>query len=198
MARPREFDDDAVMSKVADLFTEHGYNGTSISMLTEATGMGKQSLYNAFGDKEALYLKAVDCSVSRHAQHLTGMDAAATGRLAVEAFFNVLVGACAHPDPAQNNCIVSSGLLEGIDSPLIPAKLEEIWAANHRFLSAAVERGQADGSIRRDLSAPDMADILLTLTSGLRVSARAIKQKTQLQNIVRHCLEILNPPPDAA
>jgi TetR/AcrR family transcriptional regulator, transcriptional repressor for nem operon len=193
MARPREFDDQVVLDQVSDVFTAYGYNGTSMHMLVEATGMGKQSLYNAFGDKEALYVQAVDCVVSRFAKRLDGLQRTATGLQGIEMFFGVLTGECVSDDPAVNNCIVSSGLLEGIEGDLIPAKLESTWRSNHEFLSAQLERGQADGSVRRDMRAQELADIAMVLMSGLRVSARAIKNKSQLQKAAQQCLEILKP-----
>jgi TetR/AcrR family transcriptional regulator, transcriptional repressor for nem operon len=193
MARPREFDDLVVLDQVADVFTAHGYNGTSMHMLAEATGMGKQSLYNAFGDKETLYVQAVDCAVTRFGKRLDGMQHAKTGLQGVEKFFEVLTDACMSADPAENNCILSSGLLEGIEGKLIPSKLESAWRNNHQFLSAQLERGQNDGSVRRDIHTRELADIAMVLMSGLRVSARAVKDKSLLKKSVLQCLEILKP-----
>ncbi len=193
MARPRQFDDDVVMNRVADLFTTHGFTGTSMSMLTEATGMGKQSLYNAFGDKEALYLQAVDFASARFGASLQGVHRAATGRAMVDEFFSVLITACMSANPAENNCILSSGLLEGIDGELVPDKLSTLWQGNQKFLVRLVQVGQRDGSIRKDLTSTELADVLMTLMSGLRVSARAIKQKTKLKTVMSNCLEVLQP-----
>jgi TetR/AcrR family transcriptional regulator, transcriptional repressor for nem operon len=193
MARPREFDDQAVLERVADVFTAHGYNGTSMQMLVQATGMGKQSLYNAFGDKEALYVHAIECASSRFGNRLAGVQATKTGLEAIELFFGVLTKACMSADASENNCIVSSGLLEGIEGTSISDKLESTWRTNHQFLTAQLARGQADGSVRSDLRPEALADIAMVLMSGLRVSARAIKEKSQFKNAVKQCLEILKP-----
>jgi TetR/AcrR family transcriptional regulator, transcriptional repressor for nem operon len=193
MSRPREFDDQTVIEQVADVFTSHGYNGTSMSMLVEATGMGKQSLYNAFGDKEQLYLQAIDCAASRFGKRLNKMTSAKTGFEAISIFFTVLVGACSSADAAENNCIISSGLLEGIEAPLISEKLQRTWNNNHEFLREQLARGQQDGSIRKDQSPKDLADIAMVLMSGLRVSARALNQTSQIKNAAQHCLELLKP-----
>jgi AcrR family transcriptional regulator len=60
MPRPREFDPDLVLDRAVELFWAKGYEGTSISDLEEHLGMGRQSLYGAFGDKHELYVKAMD------------------------------------------------------------------------------------------------------------------------------------------
>ncbi|MBC7940790.1 MAG: helix-turn-helix transcriptional regulator, partial [Chitinophagaceae bacterium] len=65
MGRQRLFSDDEVIEGVADLFAARGFKGTSVQMLADACGLGKQSLYNSFGDKQTLYLKALDCASAR-------------------------------------------------------------------------------------------------------------------------------------
>ncbi len=193
MPRPRDFDTAVVLDRVADVFTEHGFHGTSMATLTDATGLGKQSLYNAFGDKESLYLQAVDHSGNRFGRRLDAMASAKTGREAIDVFFSVLLGVCMSDKPSENNCIVSSGLLEGIEAGGIADKLQEKWQFSRQHLRSAVARGQKDGSIRADVPALELADMLMTLMSGLRVSARAMQQKHQLKKITKLSLGVLDP-----
>ena len=148
MAREKQFSEAQVLDEVADLFTSHGYQGTSLAMLLDATGLGKQSLYNCFGDKRALYLKSLDCSTARYQAVHEQMRSAATGRAAVECFFDHVVGKCDSAEAADKSCIVAAGLLEAVDDALIVQTLRAKWAASHEVLRAAVERGQKDGSIR--------------------------------------------------
>lgn len=56
MARPREFDTDKALHLMTQLFWEYGYDGTSMHDIERATGLRKQSLYRAFGDKRGMYL----------------------------------------------------------------------------------------------------------------------------------------------
>ena len=60
MARPRTFDEDDVVAAARDEFWDRGYAATSVDDLTAATGLGKGSLYGAFGDKHSIYLRALD------------------------------------------------------------------------------------------------------------------------------------------
>ena len=173
MAREKQFCEAAVLEEVADLFTSHGYQGTSLAMLLEATGLGKQSLYNCFGDKRALYLKSLDCSGARYAAVHAQMQAAANGREALERFFDHVVGKCDSADAADKSCIVAAGLLEAVDDPLVVQTLRAKWVASQEVLRAAVERGQKDGSVRNPAPSAALADLLLALVAGLRVNARA-------------------------
>jgi TetR/AcrR family transcriptional repressor of nem operon len=185
MARPRQFDEQEVRERIADVFTTNGFRGTSLAMLTDAAGVGKQGLYNAFGDKQALYLQALDDVSDRFAGLAQVMAASPTGRAAIETFFARHAALCTDRDPAVNNCIVSAGLLEGLDEPLVTHKLCQKWGATHLLLTQAVQRGQRDGTVRSDIPADDWARLLMTLTSGLRVTARALRDESALITTLR-------------
>ncbi|WP_263993360.1 TetR/AcrR family transcriptional regulator, partial [Mycolicibacterium fallax] len=64
MPRPRQFDEAAVIAEARDVFWTRGYASTSLEDLTTATGLGKGSLYGAFGDKRGLFLRALDAFVA--------------------------------------------------------------------------------------------------------------------------------------
>jgi TetR/AcrR family transcriptional repressor of nem operon len=192
MSREKQFSEAQVLDEVADLFTSHGYQGTSLAMLLDATGLGKQSLYNCFGDKRALYLKSLDCSTARYQAVHEQMRSAATGRAAVECFFDHVVGKCDSTEAADKSCIVAAGLLEAVDDALIVQTLRAKWAASHEVLRAAVERGQKDGSIRNPAPSAALADLLLALMAGLRVNARAELGAARLQRSVDLALAVLD------
>ncbi len=194
MPRERCFDTDEVVDHVADLFLTHGYGGTSLSMLCDATGLGKQSLYNAFGDKKALYLKAVERSVARVGLLATGMKQAPDGRQAIGRFFDGIVGLCASPRPAENSCIVSNGLLESIDDLELRVMLHDKWRLTHETLRAEVERGQRDGSIANPSPSAALADLLISVMGGLRVAAKAGADEARLRSTARLALSLLDQP----
>ncbi len=171
MPRDKTFSEPQAAEQMADVFAAHGYLGTSMAQLEAATGLGRQSLYNAFGDKAALYRRAVDEAAGRAAPLQRQMQAAASGRAAIECFFKALLDDCASPDPARQRCIVTCGLLEGLDDA-VHAHLEHKWLATHELLRAQIERGQRDGSIVAKQPSALLADRLMLLLGGLRVMAR--------------------------
>jgi TetR/AcrR family transcriptional regulator, transcriptional repressor for nem operon len=193
MPRPRAFNDRDVTDQVTDVFTAHGYHGTSMAMLTEAAGLGKQSLYNAFGDKQALYLQALDCVAERWAGTRAKLAQATSGRAAVDVFFQDVLQACTSADPAQHTCIVSAGLLEAIDDDAVADKLRQKWCGTESLLRQCVDRGRRDGSIRSDVPAADLARLLMTLMSGLRVTARATPDARHIKATLRLALQVLEP-----
>jgi TetR/AcrR family transcriptional regulator, transcriptional repressor for nem operon len=192
MNRPRHFDLERLRECVTDVFVKHGYRGTSMSMLTEASGLGKQSLYNALGDKEAAYLQALECASQRYAGLQSAMQDAPDGRRAVHRFFAQVIEVSASTDPAHNVCMLTAGLMEGIEAEAITTKLQEKWHALCNLMQLAIERGQQDGSIRRDVASDALCALLVTLMAGIRVSAKAPTDRVSLETTVRWALKLLD------
>jgi TetR/AcrR family transcriptional regulator, transcriptional repressor for nem operon len=192
VSRSRSFSSAATWQQLADVFVERGYDGTSLAQLEAASGLGKQSLYNAFGDKKAMYLGAVECAVARAAGVQALMQAAPSGRQAVQVFFDHLAQDCASGDPNRQSCIVSAGLLEGIADADIQQRLQAKWNATHTLLAAAVARGQADGSVIHTARPRDLADHLMAAMSGLRVMARTQPGAARLKRVSAKALSLLD------
>lgn len=192
MSRERSFSEPEALDRLTDAFSTHGYGGASLALLQQATGLGKQSLYNTFGDKQAMYLQAIDCAVQRAEHSIAAMQAAPNGRGALALHFDTLVRSCASSDPAQRNCIVTSGLLEDLGEAPLVWELTSRWQATHELLSATVERGQRDGSIANAAPSAELAEVLIALISGLRVAARAGRSQAQMERLVALALGILD------
>src|SRR5436309_14908630 len=98
--RPREFDREAALEQAIDVFWRHGYEATSISDLTSAMGINPPSLYAAFGDKETLFMEAVErYQQARLAEVTRAFDAERTARGAVERLLKEAAAAL-----ARENC----------------------------------------------------------------------------------------------
>jgi TetR/AcrR family transcriptional regulator, transcriptional repressor for nem operon len=192
MSRGKSFSPAATLQQVADVFVERGYDGASLAQLEAASGLGKQSLYNTFGDKKAMYLAAVECATSRWAGVQALMQSAPDGRQALQRFFDALSQDCASSDLQRQSCIVSAGLLEGIDDYDIRQRLQAKWNGTHALLKGAVSRGQADGSIANTDRPQDLADHLMTAMSGLRVMARTQLGAARLKRVAAHALSVID------
>src|SRR5678815_522991 len=84
MGRPRAFDIDQALDQALRVFWEKGYDGASVADLTEAIGINPPSLYAAFGNKEALFKKALDRYEAKRDQIMEEAFAAPTAREAVK------------------------------------------------------------------------------------------------------------------
>ena len=192
MNRPRNFDLDSLRERVTDVFAKHGYHATSMSMLSDACGLGKQSLYNVLGDKEAAYLQSIDCAAARNAALVAAMAEASDGRSAIDRFFAAALGSCPDTPTASNSCLMTAGLLEGVQAEAIAAKLREQWTELCALMQRTVERGQHDGSIRPDVAAEDLCAVLVTLLVGTRVASRTPTDSQVLERTVQWVLKLLD------
>jgi AcrR family transcriptional regulator len=91
MARQREFDEGTVLDAAVLCFWKQGYEATSVRDLVAQTGITSASLYNAFGDKRALYQKALDHFVEASVADRIRRCEALPPRQAIEAFFEDIV-----------------------------------------------------------------------------------------------------------
>lgn len=193
MARPREFDEQAVLHAAVQCFWNHGYEATSVRDLINCTGLTAASLYNAFGDKRALYGKALDHYVEASiADRMTRVEKLAP-REAISAFLAEIVKRSL-ADRQHKGCMLVNAAL---DVAPHDADVREIVAGVlvriEAFFSRCIEAGQADGTITRSLPAKDLAAHLLGVLMGVRVLARVRPESDLLESVVATALSVLAP-----
>src|ERR1700692_14530 len=92
MARPKEFDREMALKRAISVFGDHGYEGSSTDMLLRAMGIGRQSLYDTFGDKRQLYLEALQHYIADSvSEQIRALNTAPTAIAGIEAALEVLV-----------------------------------------------------------------------------------------------------------
>lgn len=150
VGRPRAFDSDLALEKALNVFWRKGYDGTSLADLTEAMGINKPSLYSAYGNKEQLFLKAIDLYESRPCSSFLPALEKAT---AYEVAEYMLLGAANSlaDDSHPQGCVIVQGALscsdaaESIKEALIAKRLEGEAKLTARFIQA-IEEGDLPSS----------------------------------------------------
>lgn len=196
MARPREFDEDVVLEAVIQCFWKRGYEATSIKDLVDHTGIVAASLYNAFGDKRALFRLALDRYAERSVGERIRRCEKLPPREAIEAFFRDIVERSLS-DPHHKGCLLVNSALEV--APHDPEFQESISLVLRRieaFFFKSVRKGQAAGSITRSLAARKLAQHLLAVLMGVRVLARVRPERTLLHGVIEPALAILEHTPN--
>lgn len=173
MARSKSFDEDAVLDQAVQLFWERGYEGTSVADLEAHLGLGRQSLYNTFGDKQALFLKALD-----RYRHDVGEKAMATlnapgaGLDAIRAFFRWSVEVLTASEP-RRGCLVSNTILErGSQDPETLLRCNHARDVLERAFRRTLAQAKAQGDVAADLDVEATATLLMTQNYGLNVLAK--------------------------
>jgi TetR/AcrR family transcriptional regulator, transcriptional repressor for nem operon len=193
MVRSRSFDEDLVLDAAMERFWEHGYVATSVRDLGEAMGLGAASLYNAFGDKRALFERCLDRYLDANMRaRIARLEATLPPREAIEALLGEIVERSMHD---RLGCMLVNSALEvaphdAAIAEVVAARLSELEA----FFRRCVVAGQRDGSIDVQRDASDLARLLLTTVIGLRVLARGRPERELLEGAVRQVLVLLNTP----
>ncbi|UYO93081.1 TetR/AcrR family transcriptional regulator [Pollutimonas sp. M17] len=194
MARPREFDEEAVLDKAVLCFWNQGYEATSVRDLINETGLTGASLYNAFGDKRALYQRALDhyvnCSV---AQRIQSCDALPP-REAIGAFFADIVQRSLS-DPQHKGCMLVNAALElAPHDPEFQEVIAGVLMRIEHFFLEHLRAGQSDGSIGKSTPPELLAKHLLGVLMGVRVLARVRPEPGLLKGVVAPALSLLDIP----
>jgi AcrR family transcriptional regulator len=170
--RPRAFDRDAALRTAMELFWRHGYEGTSVKMLTEALSITPTSLYAAFGAKDDLFDAAIELYDSPGTTPTDHGLAVAPTRQAIETVLRA--NADAYTDPATpGGCmVVLSAVNLGAGHDHVGRKLAERRRRDLRKLEDRVERGIAEGDLPSTLDAGLAAGYVQTVLHGLSVQAR--------------------------
>lgn len=195
MARPREFDEDKALDAAIDCFWRRGLEPTSVRDLAADMGINGPSLYNAFGDKRALFVRALDRYAARSMrERIRRLEQLHPPKAAVQAFFAELI-ARSLADRDRRGCFIVNSALEVAphDRTLcdtIAGYLGEIEG----FFRRCLERARADRSIPAGIDPADGARLFLGLVLGLRVAARARPERALLEGMVRPALGLLERP----
>jgi TetR/AcrR family transcriptional repressor of nem operon len=179
MARPREFDEGAVLDAAVLCFWKQGYEATSVRDLVGHTGITAASLYNAFGDKRSLYEKALDHYVEESiAERIRRCESLPPLR-AIEAFFEEIVKRSLN-DRDRKGCMLVNAALD---------------VASHDPAFRKVIAEVLDGTITRSLAAATLAQNLLGVLMGIRVLARVRPERALLEGVAAPALARLRAEP---
>lgn len=192
MARPREFDEPAVLDAAILCFWKQGYEATSVRDLAQSMGITGASLYNAFGDKRSLFGRALDRYLDlRMRGFIARHEASGSPRQAIEEFLREAIRRSVEDKDRRGCLLVNSSLELAPHDPecreVIDAALSEIEG----FFLRCVTRGQQDGTIAATRSPDDVAKALFGILLGLRVMARVRPERAVLEGMVSPVLSLL-------
>jgi AcrR family transcriptional regulator len=188
MGRHREFDVDKALDAALLVFWQKGYEGASYTDLTQATGVERPALYSAFGNKEALFLKALERYYSHYLAFFTEALELPTSRQVAEHILRHSVELMTrHAD--CRGCLGIQGALAGSDEAesvrqaLIDARTEGEQQLRQRF-----ELARQQGDLPQTADCAALASYVAALTHGMAVQAKAGFSRQALDAVVDHAL----------
>ena len=191
MVGTRQFDEDALLEVALRTFWQHGFAATSMIDMAEATGIQRGSLYNAYGDKERLFLLAYDRYANGFLdsvrQALSNLDPT----LALTALFKGIIASMIEGAPSRG-CLTTKTALE---LPLAGKTIEGRVKQLIEDFTALVRDALSTPAARRKLSCDPgaAADLVVTFTRGLAVMERAFHDSRHLEKMSEQFVRILVP-----
>ena len=189
MGRPREFEEQAVVTDALQLFWKQGYRATSIPDLLKVTGLERGSLYKAFNDKRSLFDRAFDTYLRSGRSAMTQtLTAAGTPRERIAAWLSQVAQGCSGAVGGPG-CLAVNVMVELAPfDPAVRVRLQRHWGIVEAALAKTLAEGQRACEIRSDVSACELAQMILRMVAGVAVFSRQ-GNRTNVFKTVLHLLE---------
>lgn len=171
-------------------FWEHGYEGTSIGDLTEATGVTAPTLYAAFGSKEALFEACLDGFAERiWPERLRRLRENESAYDAI-AFYLTDSARQFAGEQGPKGCLVASAALQvATDNQSISDMVARLRAETLANLAGCLERGKARGDLPDDTDTAGLARFYYAVTQGMAVQARDGATAKELMPVVENAMK---------
>jgi TetR/AcrR family transcriptional regulator, transcriptional repressor for nem operon len=191
MARSKEFEENVVLEKAMKLFWEQGYEKTSMTDLVKQMGIHRRSLYDTFGDKHTLFLKAMDRFRDKVSAELVGeVKRSKTATEALQLIFSFVI--CGEEDSPSGCLMVNSAVELAIRDAEVDVKTTELFTLSEQLFKDIILWGQQDGEFRSDYNANDLAEHLHAVYVGLRVMTRTSIRKEKLHRLANLSIKLLS------
>lgn len=178
--RPRAFDVDAALDRALEVFWRQGYEGTSLSDLTTAMGVNRPSLYAAFGNKEELFVKALDRYTAGPGAYAAQALTAPTAREVVERLIRGAVELTTGPHTPPG-CLTTQGV-HACDPDSAPVRQAAI-ACRMAGEAALRRRLEQAADLPAGCDPVTLARLVHTITDGLAVQAAAGRTRDELRQV---------------
>ncbi|MFI0738062.1 TetR/AcrR family transcriptional regulator [Streptomyces sp. NPDC021100] len=190
MGRPKQFDPDLAVERAMEVFWSKGYAATTPQDLVDALGIGKGSLYNAFGSKRELFERAL-CRY-RDGQALALVELLEADGPVKELLRRTLrlLAEMDLSDPVRRGCMAvnTAAELGGRDEEAV-ALVRRMFDRTEDAFRALIEKGQRTGEIAAGRDARDVGSLLLSTVIGLRLMARVADGPERLDRVINAVID---------
>lgn len=192
--RPRGFDTGEVLGAATERFRTRGYAGTSLDDLVDATGLQRPSLYAAFGDKHALYLKTLEhyWRLSLVAVHEALADDQQTLETALMRVYDGQLSIYFSDDGLSRGCFaIGTATTEAVEDAEIRCALAEGLRALDADFEARLRVARARGELKNDADPAALAVLASATLHTIAIRARAGVPRAELREIARKAVRVI-------
>jgi TetR/AcrR family transcriptional repressor of nem operon len=173
------------------VFWQMGYSATSISDLEEATGLKRQSLYNAFGDKQELYKKTLQRYLERNQEALVPLQSARAGVKELKQLILQNLGVQAEHD-CRACMVVKTAFDQQVDDPAIREAVRHSGMATRKLFAKVLSQAQERGEIGTHADPKQLAAYLFSVMNGLSALAQTGASRREVERALEFAFQGLN------
>jgi TetR/AcrR family transcriptional regulator, transcriptional repressor for nem operon len=192
MARPKEFDPERALDKAMRVFWHSGYENASLEALMGEMGIARQSLYDTFGDKGSLYLKAL----TRYRDQTNGEMQKMLNEIpsVQDGFRKLLYGLAAETrEQHERGCLLLSANLQRDPKDAVMRDfLRDNQARVEAIFVAALQRAQREGELSNEEDPVALARFFVVTIQGMRAMARLKSDRKALEQVAQVALAVFN------
>ena len=190
--RPLTFNKQKALADVTQLFWLQGYEGTSVQQILDCMGLNRSSMYSVFGDKRTLFLLALEQFSELSSIACMPLLKVGNPKEAVTEFYEVVFFSL-NDEQRKRGCLLVNTILEqsGLDDELALIAAEKLSKIERSF-QYCFESAKAQGYLSQSSDPSALAAFFMTLTKGLRVSAREGCQEQEMRTQINMSLMLLD------
>jgi AcrR family transcriptional regulator len=186
--RPRAFDKDRALEAALRVFWERGYEGASLSDLTEAMGINRPSLYAAFGDKEALFRQVLERYERGPVAYMTEALHEPTAHRAIERMLKGTVAALSRPQSPHGCLYVQGALACGDESSAMRKELATRRSAGELALRKRLKKAKDENELPATADPVNLARFYMAVMHGMSVQAAGGASRAALEGVAETAL----------
>ncbi|MFJ4246639.1 transcriptional regulator, TetR family [Pseudomonas helmanticensis] len=192
--RPRAYDPQTALQQALGVFWNTGYSGASLDSIASAAGMNRPSLYAAFGDKHALYIKALDqyWATAHAAMQAALTDSSLSLAQALSGFYEGQLAIYFSGDGQPRGCFaIGTATTEAVEDPeirnVLSARLSQLDADLEKRLQTAIDAGE----LKTDSNPAALAVLISSLLHSISIRARAGKSRDELAGLAGDAIKVI-------
>ncbi|MNX82575.1 HTH-type transcriptional repressor ComR [compost metagenome] len=192
--RPRAYDPQTALQQALGVFWNTGYSGASLDSIATAAGMNRPSLYAAFGDKHALYIKALEqywefAAASMH-EALTDLNLPLAE--ALQRFYEGQLSIYFSGDGQPRGCFaIGTATTEAVEDPQIREVLSDRLSRLDADLEVRLQAAKNAGELKGDANPAALAVLASSLLHSISIRARAGKSRAELTELARNAIRVI-------
>jgi len=185
VGRPKEFDEEQVLSIAMDYFWDQGYDNASLSQLLQQMGISKSSFYQTFGSKQALFERCLDLYVKQRIGWLEDQLQHKSAKHILTDILNTSIMEVKQYGEIRGCLVMNSAEICYKKYPDLSQLINHQFVKFHQFIKKLIESGQKQGEISSRQSASMLSSIYLNTLNGLSVLIKAGADDQMIEQVLQ-------------